>query len=145
MQRVRGFYYVTARKFPVFVTRQKNSGKTLTTSTSTSSTMSKDTPIIMKSQPFRPFSNFNKDPWRETGVEENEDDCSCSTDAVTVKVSNVVSLLRPSVARLCFVSSCFFRFSSFHSSLPDSLCRLLTSFLSLLAYHGRCYGPTNAR
>mmetsp|Transcript_22129 Transcript_22129/g.40198 ORF Transcript_22129/g.40198 Transcript_22129/m.40198 type:complete len:298 (+) Transcript_22129:166-1059(+) len=51
--------------------------------------MSKDTPIIMKSQPFRPFSNFNKDPWRETGVEENEDDCSCSTDAVTVKVSNV--------------------------------------------------------
>jgi hypothetical protein len=73
-----------------------------------SSTM-KDTP--MKSRPVRPFSHSNKNPWRETVVEENDDDCSCSTDAVTVKVSNVVSFhrppARPSVVLLPFMFSLF--------------------------------------
>jgi hypothetical protein len=85
------------------ITTQKSSERRLKTSTM------KDTP--MKSRPVRPFLHSNKNPWRETVAEENEDDCSCSTDAVTVKVSNVVSFhrppARPSVILLPFMFSLF--------------------------------------
>jgi hypothetical protein len=105
---------------------QKSSERRLKTSTI------KDTP--MKSRPVWPFLHSNKNPWRKTVAEENEDDCSCSTDAVTVKVSNVVSFhhppAHPSVVLLPFMS--------------DSLYRLLTSCLSLLAYHERCKELGNA-
>jgi hypothetical protein len=85
-------------------------------------TTMKDTP--MKSRPARPFSHSNKNPLRETVAEENEDDCSCSTDAVTVKVSNVVSFHRP--------PSSFFRlFHYFTVILSLSSSYLLSLYISI--------------
>jgi hypothetical protein len=99
----------------------------------------------MKAVPIRPSFHYNEKPWRESVVDENEDDCSCSTDAVTVKASNVVSFRRLYVFRT--LSILLHSLSIVWSPVSLSSSNLLApppSPSATVAHHGRCKECRNA-